>query len=187
MTPPLHLSCALPENLDEIMGLEHQGFPPGIAERPDVFLERLKVFPDGFLVARPQPDSPLIGYVCSELWEFSDPVDLQSFELNHGIESTHKIHGDEIYVSSMTINPALRAKGYGRALFTGCLNHLAGKYPNVRSALLIVNETWTHARNIYGSEGFQEIDRIKDFFTPEGVTPQDAIVMRRPWAARPSA
>ncbi len=177
--PELSFSAATEADLDEVMRLEHSGFLPGIIERPDVFLERIRVFPEGFLVARTGPEQRAIGYICSEIWPYRDPIDASMFELNHGIAATHREDGDELYVSSMTILPSLRGQGLGRRLFAECIERARSTHSGIFSVLLIVNETWGNARKIYMTEGFIERFRIKGFFTPSDCAPQDAIVMRR--------
>lgn len=168
------------DDIEEIMSLELLGFSPGIIERPDVFLDRVKYFPDGFLVAREKVDGRAIGYICSEIWTRHKVVDEGMFTLNHDIESSHNPKGTEIYISSMTIHPEFRNRGLGGVLFSTCINNLiANINPRICSAILIVNETWKHAKQIYVKDGFVELFRIEGFFTPNGTHPQAAIVMRR--------
>jgi ribosomal protein S18 acetylase RimI-like enzyme len=88
------------------------------------------------------------------------------------------VHGTELYITSMTISPAFRGKGLGSQLFLGCINRIAAAYPQLTSALLLVNESWRHARSIYESAGFREVVRFKNFFNPDGNTHEDGIVMR---------
>lgn len=177
--PTIQIESARQEDLDEIMSLELLGFPPGIIERADVFLGRIKFFPEGFLVAREPSSGKTIGYICSEIWTRHDVIEEGMFTLNHGIEKTHNHEGAEIYISSMTIHPDHRGQGMGGVLFSTCINNLRKLQPNINSAVLIVNETWKYAKQIYEREGFVELFRIEGFFTPDGTSPQAAIVMRR--------
>jgi hypothetical protein len=50
----------------------------------------------------------------------------------------------------------------------------------LRSAILIVNATWTHGRHLYRRSGFREIGRIEAFFEPKDAPPQAAVMMRKP-------
>ncbi len=182
----ISIVSAKPDDLEEIMSLELLGFPPGIIERSDVFLDRVKFFPKGFLIAREKVGGRAIGYICSEVWMRREVVEEGMFTLNHGIETTHNPEGTEIYISSMTIHPEFRNRGLGRLLFLTCIDNLININPEICSAILVVNETWAHAKQIYEKEGFVELFRMKDFFTPDGVHPQAAIVMRRQLFGRQS-
>lgn len=175
----ISIAPANSEDLEEIMSLELLGFPAGIIERADVFLARVKIFPDGFLVAREKVCGKAIGYICSEIWIRREVIEKDMFTLNHGIETTHNPEGTEIYISSMTIHPEFRNRGLGRLLFSTCIDNLVKFNPRICSAILIVSETWKHAKQIYESEGFVELFRIDGFFTPDEILPQAAIVMRR--------
>lgn len=166
-------------DIKEIMAVELSGFAAGIVEREEVFLERIDVFPDGFLLVKNLARGKIIGYICSEIWHRRDPVQKNMFTLNHGIRGLHDSNGDEIYISSMSILPAYRSKGIGSLLFNSCIDRLVEAHPNLRSTILIVNETWTHARKIYLRAGFEELFSIDGFFTPINEAPQAAIVMRR--------
>jgi ribosomal-protein-alanine N-acetyltransferase len=173
------ITPARESDIKEIMTVELAGFPKGIVEREDVFLERINIFPDGFLLVTDLVSGNIIGYICSEIWNRRDPVEKSMFTLNHGIQGLHDSNGDEIYISSMSTLPAYRNNGIGRWLFNSCIDRLVVAHPNLQSAILIVNETWTHARKIYVRAGFQELLSIEGFFTPDNEMPQAAIVMRR--------
>ena len=173
------LDTATVRDIDEIMGLEVLGFKSGIVERADVFLGRIEHFPDGFLIIRDRSSKRAIGYISSEIWPRHEVIRKQMFTINHGIEETHSFLGSEIYVTSMTIHPDFRGSGLGAYLFSECIRRLKILYPKINSSVLIVNETWVNAKKIYDKEGFIELFRINGFFTPNGESPQDAIVMRK--------
>ena len=175
----LLLETATEQDIDEIMDLEVLGFKPGVVERADVFLGRIKHFPDGFLLIRDPSSKKALGYISSEMWVRHEAIKEEMFTLNHGIEETHSFFGSEIYVTSMTIHPDYRGTGLGAFLFSECIRKLKNIYPNINSSVLIVNETWVNAKKIYDKEGFIELFRICGFFTPDGEAPQDAIVMRK--------
>lgn len=166
-------------DLPEIMFLEKNGFAAGIVEDEKVFSQRIATYSDGFLLMRSRSDRKIIGYICSEIWQYSESVNAESFKLNHDISSRHSTSGDELYISSMTILSEFRGTGLGKRLFTECLSRAKKMFPGIKSSILIVNETWTNARRIYLASGFFEIGRIPGFFTPNGLVPQDAIIMRK--------
>jgi ribosomal-protein-alanine N-acetyltransferase len=167
------------QDMDTIMALEKDGFEKGIIERRSVFENRIKVFPSGFLLLFAGKRDEIVGYICSEIGHRKDPIVPETFILNHAIQDTHTVSGDELYVSSMTVSPAFRGRGLGRMLFLQCIERSCHSYPAIRSVILIVNESWQHARDIYTTSGFVEQLRIAGFFTPMGKTPQVAIVMRK--------
>jgi ribosomal-protein-alanine N-acetyltransferase len=175
----LVLETATLDDIDEIMNLEVLGFKPGIVERSDVFLGRIKHFPDGFLLIRDCCSRKALGYISSELWIRHETIKEEMFTLNHGIQETHSFLGTEIYVTSMTIHPNYRGCGLGDLIFSGCIRRLKNLYPKIDSSILIVNETWINAKKIYDKKGFEELFRIKGFFTPDSEPPQDALVMRK--------
>ena len=98
---------------------------------------------------------------CAEIWRYSEKWDPSQFALNHDARAMHVVDGEEIYVSSMTIDIALRGQGKGRRLFMGALSSMFRMYPKARSTILMVNEVWRDARKIYLSEGFKEIGAME--------------------------
>jgi ribosomal-protein-alanine N-acetyltransferase len=175
---------AVPADLDAIYGLEKAGFVPGIIEEKAVFAERIRVFPEGFLVL----DGPagLAGYFCAEIWSGpASPADggpgamVERFRLNHAIGDFLDRSGSLLYVASMTVAPSRRGTGLGRQLFRWGAGRLCRDFPALRRAVLIVNEQWSGARAIYAGEGFAETGRLPGFFRPDSGPAGDALVMER--------
>jgi ribosomal-protein-alanine N-acetyltransferase len=122
----------------------------------------------------------LHGYLCAEFWPLQDRFDAGRFARNHAASDTHAPDGEEIYVSSMVVDPVTRGTGWGRRLFRDSLAEMFASHPRLRSAILIVNPEWNAARQIYRAEGFVEIGEIASYFaTPDAKAPLPAIVMRR--------
>lgn len=179
MEPTITLVEATLHDLDQIMDMEAQGFAPGNTELREVYELRIRTFPQGSLIA--YSGSEYVGCIFSEIWKESLLPVAEHFALGHDILEHHDpVFGTELYITSMTINPAFRGKGLGSQLFQGCINHVAAAYPQLTSALLLVNETWGHARAIYEAAGFKEVARFKNFFNPDGMKYEDGIVMRCP-------
>ncbi|WMW23476.1 N-acetyltransferase [Methanolobus mangrovi] len=145
-----------------------------MAECRDVFLDRMKVFPEGFLVM--EIDREIAGYISSEMWEYSENIDTDRFCLNHTIREVHIRGGSELYISSIGILKKYRGKGYGKMLFSELVEQIRSKY-KITSIILIVSVNWDAARKIYENNGFLEIQRINGFF--EDDENSDAIVMRK--------
>jgi ribosomal-protein-alanine N-acetyltransferase len=179
MKSTLTLAEATLHDLDQIMDMEAKGFAPGNTEYRDVYELRIKTFPQGSLIA--YSGSEHVGCIFSEIWKESPIPVAEHFMLGHDILERHNPElGTELYIASMTISPAFRGKGLGSQLFVGCINRVAAAYPQLTSALLLVNETWGTARAIYEGAGFKEEARFKNFFSPDGRTHEDGIVMRCP-------
>jgi ribosomal protein S18 acetylase RimI-like enzyme len=157
------------------MEIEYDSFPAGIRETCDVFKERIKTFPMGFLLLN-NGDSGIIGYICSELWQIDGCVKPEFFLLGHCIAKAHKFNGNFLYISSIGIFKHYRGQGYGRTLLCRLLLQLQ-EFPNITSVILIVGETWHSARNIYDSEGFKGVFTINRFFNPINLPSFDGIVM----------
>ncbi len=193
MSPLPALRPATLGDLDAIYQLETAGFVPGIVEEKAVFARRISHFPGGFLV-RPWPpaESPgagsgLAAYFCGEIWTEWPGLSgrgvgaktawAERFQLNHDIANWHDPQGSVFYLASMTVAPALRGTGAGRALFQDGIACMTKAFPHLRHLVLIVNEAWAGARALYQAAGFDETGRLPDFFNARNDVPQAAIVM----------
>ena len=165
-------------DLDEVMRLEHAGFSKPTWEARKTFEARLATFNDGFWVMA-DPSGRLHGYLCAEVWRFAPEWNPKQFTLNHSASETHVPDGDEVYVSSMTVDAASRGQGFGRLMFNGALAAMFKSYPALASTILMVNEDWIHARIIYDSVGFVTIGSMDQYFRSDSGKPQRAIIMRR--------
>jgi len=175
----LNLRRATLADLDTVMALEISGFPPGIVEEATIFAQRITAFPEGFLLAEASGKPPC-GYFCAEIWAAWNLHDPARFDLGHNLAEWLDRQGKTLYVASMAIAPQQRRSGLGRTLFRTGLEHMVTSFPQLREAILIVNEHWPEARKIYVSEGFCEMARLPAFFQPDAGPAGDAIVMTRP-------
>jgi ribosomal protein S18 acetylase RimI-like enzyme len=187
----VRIRLAVESDLNEIMRLEQSGFPYN-AENSDTFVTRMRTFSVGFLVMeedcsddlkRSVPATStnsvhLIGYLCSEIWNSTQNWSPNNFLMNHNASALHTIDGNELYISSMTVDSNWRGKGLARMLFRTAIDEIFRQHPKLTSIILIVNEIWTYAKNIYVSEGFCSVGQIDGFFSAGGQA-QTAIVMRR--------
>jgi len=174
----LSFTDATLHDLDRIMDMEARGFAAGIREQRDVYAARISAFPEGSLLAHSSADC--IGCFFGEIWQAAPLPVAAHFALDHDILDRHDpTRGSELYIASMTIDPAFRGRGFGKSLFLGGIAHVAAAFPQLRSALLLVNENWNAAHGIYAAAGFREVVRFGDFFNPHGSTREDGIVMRR--------
>lgn len=174
-----HLRRAVAADLAEIMRLERAGFAESIQETEATFTERLSAAQEGCWVLAGEAGR-LYGYLCAEFWPLQEGFDAGRFARDHAAADSHVADGEEVYVSSMVVDPATRGTGWGRRLFRESLAEMFGRHPRLRSAILIVNSEWTAARQIYRAEGFVDIGEIEGYFAPfAGGAPLPAVVMRR--------
>jgi ribosomal-protein-alanine N-acetyltransferase len=90
----------------------------------------------------------VVGYVC--LWEIVD----------------------ELHVTNIAVDPAMRRRGLGRALLQGVLDDARRR--SLRVVALEVRPSNTEARNLYESFGFRVVGRRRGYYYDTG---EDALVM----------
>lgn len=166
------IRTAKEKDIDDILKIEWEAFTSDICEERAVFIERIKTFEDGFLVI--EYENRVIGYISSEIWNYTSNINRESFELGHSIGSAHTIDGDEVYISSFGILSEFKGIGLGKYLFDYFLNYIVGNVKNPKSLILLVSENWKSAINIYTSRGFQSVATFNNFFDLE-----DWIVMMK--------
>ena len=175
---PFTLRRAALADMAEIMRLERAGFAEAIQETERTFAGRLAAAPEGCWVLA-GPGERLYGYLCAEFWPLEPGFHPQRFARDHAAEGSHAPDGEEVYVSSMVVDPATRGTGWGRRLFSDALAAMFAAHPRLCSAILIVNPEWQAARRIYRAEGFTEIGEIEGYFAASQGRSLPAIVMRR--------
>lgn len=162
-----------------IIEIEQSSFSKIICEDKDVFLQRIETFEKGFIVM--EYCNKVIGYICSEIWEYSEKIDKDRFRFGHLIKDCHKANGNEVYISSFGILPEARGYGLGKAMFEFYIKYILDFVESPKSILLVVSENWTNARKIYVNNKFKEICILNDFIDYKHVPPfkENAIVMRK--------
>jgi ribosomal-protein-alanine N-acetyltransferase len=164
-------------DIDSIMYLEDKCFNIYTRESKDVYENRIKYFPEGFIVL--ESDNIFCGAVSSEIWNYKENVLPKDFILGHPINEQLDLNGNELYISSIGILPEYRSNGYGKKLFNALIAHIKMLFPKVTKGILLLNETWTHAKKIYQDFGFQCVCEFPDFFIADDKNKQKAIVMRK--------
>jgi len=167
---------ARPSDIDDIMALENVCFNKWTREPENVYRERIECFPRGFMVI--EDAGRIVGMVSSEIRMHDPSLSAETFALGHSIKDRLDLSGDELYVSSISILPDHRGKGYGGILFRAVLDNVLGNFGNVRYVVLIVNENWTSARSIYRKGGFRDLGIIKGFFIEDDGSVSDGMIMR---------
>lgn len=157
----IRLENAKLSDIESIMKIEKVSFAPEIQENEETFLERIKVFPEGFFVFRAEDNENPIGYFSSELW--TEIPDEKDFSVGHSIKKLHSKSGKIVYISSFALIPEVRGKGNGFLLFKESLKKLENIFLPKKETLL-VNEKWLGAKKIYEKYGFSETKKIKNAF-----------------------
>jgi len=137
--PPLSVDRMRPEDLDEVLVIEHASFSMPwsrgafLYEMQQNRVAKCWVMRDGARVA---------GYLC--LWEIAD----------------------EIHITNVAVHPAWRRRGIARGLLTGVLEDARRR--RVRLVILEVRPTNTEARELYASFGFRVVGRRRGYYYDTG-------------------
>jgi ribosomal-protein-alanine N-acetyltransferase len=159
------------------MALEEACYNISTRESRETYRERLSVFPQGFLVI--DKAGRLEGAICSEIWPLDTEIVPETFALGHSIRKRHSLSGGMLYISSLAVDPASRGQGRGTMLFTSLLERIGKAFPQLKKAILLVNEDWKPAQRIYLRHGFKETGRFPAFFRADNGEGRDGIVMGR--------
>ncbi|MCB1144923.1 MAG: GNAT family N-acetyltransferase [Leptospiraceae bacterium] len=176
---PLTIRFAESIDIQHIMNIETNGFPPGIAEKEETFLERIRIFPEGFLLIESSQNREVLGYVCGEIWDVSGSIAESSFLLDHRISESHNPGGNSVYISSMAVRRDRQNAKLGTLLLSSLLGSISLQFPNVIQSILIVGRDWKGARHLYSQFGYSELFVSNNFFKPINQMAMDGIVMKK--------
>jgi len=169
--------AALPSDIRSIMDIERTSFDAATRESEKVFLSRIEICKNCFIVFEDKSLHTICGYFSAEKWERIPESD-KAFSLEHNPAFSHSSEGTVLYLSSFALLPAYRGKGIGKKLFAQSVDWFSAHNADVKTALLLVNEAWQGALHIYKKNGFSEFRRIEDFFAESG-TKTAGIVMTK--------
>lgn len=164
------------KDLYRIMEIEKKSFSSNTWEEKEVYEKRIEIFPQGNLGI--WLDDKLVGFICSELWQFEEKYGIERFMLSHNIEDYHNVNGNELYVSSFAIDRDFSSKGLGKISFEKFLNEMQKKFL-IKSSILLVSAEWAGAKNIYSKKAYVNLGIIKDFFVNDRGHKFDGIIMRK--------
>lgn len=173
------IRSAVAADIDAIMKIENESFLPGIREERDLYLKRISVFPEGFLVAQDNRTKETGGYIVSEIWTEDLSAFPEKLALGHSPEAVHDKNGRYLYIASFGTLSQWRGRGIGKALFQYLQERIANDFPSVTGQVLIVSENWMAAGTLYRRKGFKETGCIDGFFKPEGLPAERAIIMKK--------
>lgn len=166
-------------DIEAIMQIEYESFLPGVREERGLYVKRIALFPQGFLVAQNTDTGEIGGYIASEIWREEQSISSEALALGHDPQTVHDKNGRCLYITSFGTLSSWRGKKIGLALFEALEAKIKTDFPHVIKKILIVSEEWTAARNLYSKKGFIETGRIADFFTPDHLPPQAAVIMMK--------
>lgn len=169
---------ALSSDIDSIMQVEAAGFIPQIQEERSVFLKRIALCAQLFLVFEDEGSGRVGGYLCAE--ELSKlPTGASELALGHlPSESSSSSQKKIIYISSFSILPEFRGKGTGRDLWNKSLLYFKQRFGDA-TFVLLVNSVWAGAKHIYEDSGFVQTAVFRDFFpTLDSAAKTDGILMQ---------
>ena len=173
------IRSATAEDIDAIMEIENESFLSGVREEKELYLKRIAVFPQGFLVAQDPETKQIGGYIVSEIWREDLSVFPEKLTLGHSPEAVHDKGGSCLYISSFGTLRQWRGRGIGKELFQSLQERIVNDFPSVTLQVLIVSENWTAARTLYSRKGFLETGYIDGFFKPEGLPSERAVIMKK--------
>lgn len=160
--------AARPSDIRAIMDIEAASFDAATRESEEIFLSRIEICKNCFIVFEDPSSHALCGYFSAEKWERIPESD-KAFSLEHDPVSSHRPAGSVLYLSSFALLPEYRGCGIGKKLFSQSVERFSSGNPEVKTALLLVNEAWRGALHIYKKNGFSEFRRIENFFAEDGV------------------
>lgn len=138
------------DDIDAIMRLENECFGERVREEAEVFMQRINVFPAGFILLF--DDEQLIGCISSEVRD-STKSDEKTYKTGHSIARVHDDGGDELYISSFAISPSFRGCGFGGLLLKELLDVFSLR-THIKFATLIVARDWAEAVGLCEKMGF---------------------------------
>ena len=171
------IRSALPADIEAIMRIEDESFLPGVREEKDLYIKRIDVFAEGFLVVQNSETGEIGGYISSEIWQNDYSTSPETLALGHNPQTVHNSNGRYLYITSFGTLRSWRGQKIGQALFQALEAKIKADFPSVKKEILIVSENWTAARGLYSKKGFIETGRIAGFFTPCDLPAEDAVIM----------
>src|SRR5688500_7294613 len=94
------------QDIPAVVEIDTEAFSPyGIAEQPETFQQRLKAFPDGFIIL--VADNEIAAYGCSEKWLTERQPSLDENPLE-----THQPEGRIFSITGMAVKTKYRGRGY---------------------------------------------------------------------------
>jgi len=119
-------------------------------------INRLEMFPDGFLIAK--YDHQLIGYIESCIWNeesFSTYQDICQFS------NFHNSNGMILFVIFIGVDKQYQKMGVGSLLLDALKVRIKKRYPHIKKVNLVSKQKYVN--NFYRKNDFQKIKRLPDY------------------------
>jgi ribosomal protein S18 acetylase RimI-like enzyme len=154
----LRIRQAGPSDLDGIVGVENSAFEEGRRASPQTFQERMRLHPQGFLVA--EEDGRIAGLLTS--LRMTEETDEKAKRLREfaGMpdEKAHTPDGTVFYIRSVAVRKERQGKGVGTKLIMNALA-LARE---LGCSIAVLTSTQNNER-FYESLGFRRTGGYEDF------------------------
>lgn len=186
----IHVRQARESDIAEIMRIEEKVWPAEMRATKDMFISRIRTFPDGFLCA--VKGKTIQGFVCSEIIKYKDTkkrgFDWYSLSDNGSITKSHNPRGDSLYGISLSVLPQTNIRvmskiieGLGKLIIRKRLKRTVfgarmPKYHKYATKLTPREYILTRRRkgflldpelSLYLSLGIYPVRIIKDYFNDE--------------------
>lgn len=134
---------AKPEEIEELIVIEHACFPPAEAGSPEQMRLRMQVFPENFIVA--ELDGKIVGFINGAV----SSVDQLPDEMYHDV-SLHCPDGSWQTVFGLNVHPDYQKRGIAAKLVEGFIDN--AKDAGRQGIILTCKE---HMIHYYEKFGFQ--------------------------------
>lgn len=108
-----------PEDLPQVLALQHRCYQPDFHEPLDAFESKLHAAPDTCWVISAEPAN-VLAYLVSL------PVADENYPLLHAPQCAPALQADELYLHDMAISPALRGQGASHQLLQQAIAQAQG-------------------------------------------------------------
>jgi ribosomal-protein-alanine N-acetyltransferase len=143
------------DNISDILRIE-QSIEHDYPANRHILINRLEMFPDGFLVAN--NDGQVIGYIESCIWHdhsFSKYQDICHFS------KLHNLNGSILFVVFIGVDEKVQKNGIGSLLLNELMTRIKKKYPHIQKIQLVSKEEYVNS--FYQKNGFLKIKRLPDY------------------------
>ena len=95
------------KDINDILIVEEEAWPDGLRASKEQFISRIKVFPEGTLVAEEVDEGNIVGVVVTEIlnYDVKNPIPTWKEATDNGlIEKTHNPNGDTLYGVDLSVS-----------------------------------------------------------------------------------
>lgn len=138
------------QDIPGVAEIDAEAFSPyGTAETLETFQQRLRVFPNGFIIL--VAENEIAGFGCSEKW-----LTEREPRLDENPAVSHQPGGRIFCITALAVKSTRRGKGYGLTILDKLL-----QTAHDEGCRKVILET-THAQSLFQKRGFQVIQSRAD-------------------------